>query len=330
MEWTHLHAHLLAQAFESVLGEPHPGAMAFVRCLTPNAIEALGADTSFSPAGWQIFRVANETRDETRTITADQAVERRESKLGASLLLVDTELAGAGMDGIYSAAREVNETSLFQEAQRLAGGEITRRLSAASRRYSEQAVRRARGHGGMHGVSRWVEFDFLCRVAAGENGPGAYLHLLGLWPVLESEDASAANELNTSRMFVERLLGTAGSSLAPGARIEAIRLDRSSERETGDLERFLHAVDSKPLLAALGQLADKEHLWVGSLRTERPADSIRGIELTSWRNRNGTIAKWAGLIEEGRAEEPPALILRPDADQSGRDAILDRQVGRID
>ena len=35
------------------------------------------------------------------------------------------------------------------------------------------------------------------------------------------------------------------------------------------------------------------------------------------------IAKWAGLIEEGRAEEPPALILRPDADQSGRDAILE-------
>ena len=101
-----------------------------------------------------------------------------------------------------------------------------------------------------------------------------------MWPVLDTEDSDATDALNTSRMFVERLLGVAGSSLPPVARIEALRLDRSSEREAGDLERFLHTADTKPLLAALEQLAEKEHLWFGALRTERPADSIRGIELT--------------------------------------------------
>ena len=323
MEWTPLHGRLLAQAFERVLGAPQPGAMAFVRCLTPDMIEALGADSSFAPTGWQVLRVADETRTEERTITADQAVERRESKGDASLLLIDTDRAGAGMDGIYSASREVDEATLFREAQRLAGNAITQRHSRADRLYAEQAVKRARGHGGLYGVSRRAEFDFLCRVAAGDRSPGAYLHLLGLWPVLDTDDSDETDALNTSRMFVERLLGVAGSSLPPAARIKALRLDRSSEREAGDLERFLHTADTKPLPAVLEQLADKEHLWIGVLRTERPADSIRGIELTSWRNRNGTIARWSGLIEEGENEDPPVLVLVPDADKGGPDTTLE-------
>ena len=323
VEWTHCHGRLLAHAFEGVLGTPQPGAMAFVRCLTPNVIEALGNDTSFLPAGWQVLRVADETRIEKRTIMADQAVERRESKLDASLLLVDTERAGAGMDGIYSAAREMEEVTLFQEAQRLAGAEVSRQHSSACRHFAERAVKKARGHRGMHGVSRWAEFDFLCRVAGGDRTPGAFLHLLGLWPILDSEDSNASDALNTSRTFVDRLLGTTGSIHAPAARIEAVRLDRSSEREIGDLERFLHSVDTKPLLTALEQLAERQHLWIGALQTERPADSIQSIELTLWRNRNGSIAKWSGLIEDGDADEPPALVLRPDADQSGRDTTLE-------
>ena len=117
MEWTPLHGRLLAQALERVLGTPQPGAMAFVRCLTPDVIEALGADPSFAPSDWQVLRVADETRTEQRTITADQAVERRESKGDALLLMIDTERAGAGMDGIYSASREVDEATLSREAQ---------------------------------------------------------------------------------------------------------------------------------------------------------------------------------------------------------------------
>ena len=66
---------------------------------------------------------------EDRAITADRAVELRETKAAPVLLLVDTARAGAGMDGIYSAAQEINEATLFNEALRLAGSEITQRLS---------------------------------------------------------------------------------------------------------------------------------------------------------------------------------------------------------
>ena len=40
-------------------------------------------------------------------------------------------------------------------------------------------------------------------------------------------------------------------------------------------------------------------------------------------NRNGTIARWSGLIEEGNDEEPPALVLKADADRGGPDTTLE-------
>ena len=104
--------------------------MAFVRCLTPDVVEALATDAAFAPRDWQVWRVADSDNESARTITADRAVEMRETKADAALLLVDTARAGAGMDGIYSAAREVDEASLFKEALRLAGREVTRQLSA--------------------------------------------------------------------------------------------------------------------------------------------------------------------------------------------------------
>src|SRR5438093_2900390 len=140
--WTELHARLLASAFEKVLGRADVGAMAFVRCLTPNIIEALARDTTFAPSGWQIWRVADEDGAKPRTLTADHAVELRESKGDAVLLLVDTALAGAGMDGIYSAALEVDERTLFAQALRLAGNEVTSRLSRQTRLQAERAIKK--------------------------------------------------------------------------------------------------------------------------------------------------------------------------------------------
>ena len=323
MEWTDLHGRLLARAFEELLDGPQPGAMAFVRCLTPDVVEALAMDKAFAPDGWRVLRVADEEHAEKRTIAADRAVEMRETKGEAVLLLVDTVHAGAGMDGIYSAAREVDETTLFQEATRLATREIEQDLLRTNQSYAKQAIGKARGYGGKYTVSRWSEFDFLCRIVAGGRPPGAYLHLLGLWPILDKEDDGFDELLNTSRMFVDRLLGPAGASFTPAARIEAVRLDPNSEGEAGDLERFLHSVDTKPLPDALKRLAENEALWIGNLRTEPPARSIQGIELVSWRNKGGTIARWSGLIDGEDADDPPAFILRPDAAASGRYSTLE-------
>jgi hypothetical protein len=135
MEWTNLHATILGQSFAKVLGRAERGSLAFVRCLTSDIVEALARDMDFAPLNWEVLCVADADNDGTRTITADRAVEMREAKAAALLLLVDTARAGAGMDGIYSASREVDEASLFGEALRLARREVTRQLSSKHRDY---------------------------------------------------------------------------------------------------------------------------------------------------------------------------------------------------
>ena len=146
------------------------------------------------------------------------------------------------------------------------------------------------------------------------------MYHLGLWPVKESETSEG---LDISRIFVEGLLGTAVSGLTPARRIEALRLLNPSEQQLGDLEHFLRSAATKPLLPVLTELADKEHLWVNALQIAGATQIIQSIELASWRNNTGRIARWSGLIEEvipHREEddkEPPVLILKPDAEKTG-------------
>ena len=310
MEWTELNGSLLGRAFGRILGRPEPGAMAFVRCLAPDVVAFLAADTAFAPAGWRVLRVADTDDEANRTTDADTAVEVRETKGDATLLLVDTKRAGAGMDGIYSAAREVGEAELFAEAKRFAGAEVTSRLSSAHRAYAERALRRAQGVGRHDSVSPWVEFDFLCRVAAHQRHPGGYLYLLGLWPVAAAEGGDAGAELAASRRFVDRLLGVAAAGLTVRARIASLRIATAGE-EFHALERFLAEAATRPLRDALQKLADQPHLWVGSLPVH-PSDDIQSIELMLWRNQKGKIAKWSGLVEPSETEAPE-LVLKPDA-----------------
>ncbi|HKZ85884.1 MAG TPA: ATP-binding protein [Anaerolineae bacterium] len=317
MVWTELYGRLVAKAFEKVLGRPDQGAMAFVRCLTPDVVEALAGDTTFAPSAWRVWRVADVEDAKTRTITADRAVELRESKDEAVLLLVDTARAGAGMDSIYSAAQEVDENSLFHQALRQARDEVTSRLSREIREYADRAIKKARGFGHRFRVSPWTEFDFLARIAAERRHPGELLYLLGLWPVKQDDEANPDDGLNDSRLFVDRLLGTAVAGLTPAQRIEALKLLNPSEGQITDLERFLRSAATKPLLPALAELADKAHLWVRALRVEGAAQNIQSIELVPWRTHTERIAKWSGLSGGDDAGDPPELVLNPDADKTG-------------
>jgi DNA phosphorothioation-dependent restriction protein DptH len=317
MLFNDLHARLLSSTFERVLGKRDPGSVAFVRCLTTDIVEALATDKMFSPSCWDVWRVADFDAAQDRTITADRAVELRETKAAPVLLLVDTARAGAGMDGIYSAAQEIDEETLFGEALRLAGSEITQRLSRSDRLYSEHGIKKARGFGHRFSISPWTEFDFLVRIGAEERHPGELLYLLGLWPVKEQDDADPRRGLDASRMFVDRLLGTSVAGFTPAQRIDSLRLLDPSKEQVADLEWFLRSAATKPFLTALAELADKPHLWINVLRLEGSTQDIQSIELMPWRTNTGRIARWSGLSEAEDGDDPPVLILDPEADRTG-------------
>jgi hypothetical protein len=316
-----VHAKLLSKAFETVLGEPAAGSVAFVRCLTPDIVEGLANAPAFKPESWAVWRVADASDLQRRVISADRAVELREEKGPATLLLVDTAGAGAGMDGIYSAAREVNENDLFKEALPLAEREVKSRLDIKHKQYCQAAIKRARGKGRRFSISKWREFDFLCQIAAERRHPGEYLHLLGMWPVCDPQEDNDWVSLGLAQTFVDRLLGATVSGLSATRRIDSLRLLNPSDQQRKELENFLRSASTKLLTDALAELGTRNELreiWIGPLHVEGSANSIQKIELASWRTRTDRIAKWSGLIEENEApEEPPRFLLSLDADRTG-------------
>ncbi len=317
MIWTEHHATILSIAFEKLLGKPDSGSIAFVRCLSSEVVEAMAGDLAFVPKSWLVRRVSNTTDVKNRTITADQAVELREDKREPLLLLVDTEGAGAGMDGIYSAAREVDEASLFKAANNEAGNRVKKALSGKDRKLAEQAVKKARGQGQLHSIPPWTEFDFLVRVAAEARSPLELLHLLGMWPIAADGDG-AAERLDLSRRFIDQLLGVAAARLTPAQRIASLSMLQPTKDQDAALKTLLREADLMTRKDAMGKLAERKDLWIGPLKVEGSRVAIDRITLVSWRTRAGTLAKWSGLVEDADSEQTdaPRFLLDPDADNT--------------
>ena len=307
---TNEHIDVLSTTLETLLGRAEPGAMAYIRCLPPELVTALATAPAFAPSGWTVYRVADGSDASARTISADQAVELRESKTEPVLLLVDTERAGAGMDGIYSAAREIDEQSLFAEACRLAAKEVTKRCSRTARQQAEQALRLVRRRNYHVTVPPWAEFDYLVRLAAHQCFPGTLLHLLGLWPVAEQHGGQTdwGTSLDLSRLFVQRLLlrPTTGKLEAaiPGMRIAFRDGDQHAE-----LESFLSTAASRSLFDAVAALANRPRLWIHTLPVVRHPLEIQQIDLVPWRNRTGHLTGWSGLRPDLDPVDPPLFVL---------------------
>ncbi|HQH74658.1 MAG TPA: hypothetical protein PK360_21455, partial [bacterium] len=317
MTISELHARIFGKALENLLKASNPGTMAYIRCLTSDIVRELVDQDSFQIKKWRIWRVADEIDENTRTLTADRAVEIRESKSGSTLLLVDTAKTGAGMDGIYSAAREIMEKELFDKAISLAKSEITKRHNKSTRQFVESAIKTARARNRWIILSPWSEFDFSIRAALNNSHPGALVHRVGLWPMRIEENDDEDESLPLSSSFVNRLLGPRSSSLTPAARIEALRLLQPTEQQLRELEDFLRAATVKPLLEALAGLADKPSLWINALRVESSAGTIQGLEIVSWRSNTGKILRWSGLTDPQDPEAPPEFVMKPDAETAG-------------
>lgn len=164
---TERHARLLAEALTKMLGAAERRNLAYLRCLPGDVVDALPTHSSFTVEGNAIFAVTDQAELTQRQLTADQAVERREDKDQALLLLIDPHRAGAGLDGIYSAGREITERDLFEKAI----GHARENLKWGLRGFGRKAVRVARRIGQRPLLTPWEEFDFLVELGQSDR-PG--------------------------------------------------------------------------------------------------------------------------------------------------------------
>jgi hypothetical protein len=281
------HIQLLALGISDLLGQPAKGTVAFLRCLPSLSIEALAASNEFLVAGFSIFGVIDRQDESCRLITADRAVELREDKGDSILLLIDPHRAGAGLDGIYNAGREISEAELFNAAIGLVRKELPRGYA----RFSRTAVALARRIGQRSMVTPWQEFDFL---VAALDSPGTAVACLGLWPIL-CESAPGTQVVQVSWELVDRLLVDRTIGLTPQAKVAALMLDDSDGKQAVELERFLRENTNANPGTVVARLLTYPSLWLGALKPQFSGGELREIELISWRDRAGRMLKWSGL-----------------------------------
>jgi DNA phosphorothioation-dependent restriction protein DptH len=302
----------LTSAFKKLLGRATPGSMAFVRCLPPEAVSSLAAEPRFDLSPWKVAAVTDQFDSTGRQITADVAVEWREDKSDPVLLIVDMDKAGAGMDGIYSAARELTEGVLFDTCIRLAND----RLPHGCKRFAEAARKKARRAARNQSLSPWQEFAYLCRATAGQHVLGSALPEIGLWPI-DTDVQLEESDLDRSLRLVERLLPRQGNRLSPDARVAALQLSSMQSNDARDLVKFLGEAESRSSLEALRLLEAKENLWINRLKPGVfETQSLLGIGWVPWRGKAGKLLSWPGLIENG--DERLELHLR-SANTNGDD-----------
>jgi len=298
--------------------------MAFLRCLSSEVVQQLFIDDSFSVKDWRVFRVADESplNLSRGTITADQAVEYREDKGKPMLLVVDTALAGAGMDGIYSAATEVIEAELFDDLRGAALRKISQSQGREARDFARQSVVKARSAGNPVGVSAWTEFDFYVSILDSDDSPGSHLWKLGLWPVAAGEESVSNSAFDVSKLFFNQLLGPEVASRPPRERIAALRLLDPTVEQVTELTQYLSAAATRPLSTSLQILATKPQLWINSLKLQSGSDQVKSLAMVSWWGRQGKLVGWSGLVEEDE-DSPPAFILDPKAAENGNYSKLE-------
>jgi hypothetical protein len=291
---------------ERLLGRGTDGDLAFTRAFSHDDIQQILAAGICAVSEWQVIAVGSTSGD--GWITADQAVELRESKGTATFLLIDAHTAGAGMDGIYSAAREIDEKTLFKEAISI----LHKSTERAWRDFAEEAIKRARRLGGRrNSTSLRQEFEFFGLISQKPKEGGQLVHLLGLWPVVGDTAVESGNLLGQSALMVEKLLMPPATSQAPAMRISGLVLSQPSPDQIAALEQVLRNSGSQPRAVVLETVAKSSALWLGNLRPAFLDSSLAEIDIVSWRRPNDNLWAWSGL-RSMPDENLPHLIIDPE------------------
>jgi DNA phosphorothioation-dependent restriction protein DptH len=282
---------VLRDAFNALLGAAQPGAMAFVRCLPEDAVLALAADPAFRLDGWQIAAVTSEPDPQARRITAGQAVEWREAKSDPTLLLVDPQDSGPGMDGIYSASREIGESELFRQAVELA----RQRLPHRRKRFALEALRKAGWQKRRRPLAPWAALRYLCLACDDDAALGGALTNIGFWPVAVGDNPDHA-DLEHSGLLVERLLPVHGTRILPEQRVESLSLDAGQREGAQHLVQTLSRMEGAQRSEVLEAIGGEPGLWLNRLRPGIfDRSRLQSISIRSWRQQNGKLYRWSGL-----------------------------------
>ena len=292
---------LLNAVFVDLIGPATTGNVTFCRCLAPSVVEALSSSAEFAPPDWEVKAVVEIADISRRWITSDQAVEMREDKGGAILLLIDVGRAGAGMDGIYSASRELTEDMLFKQTRTLVKREVGRELFAKA----ELAITQVRYVGERKSLSKWQQIEFFATLYGQPKEFGRSVSALGLWPIRGEADAIGDRDLQISARMIDRLFLGSGNASTPAERVQALLLEDSKEEQEIGLQRLVRKAARSPLSDVVEQVVSQPNLWLNAIKPRFLNQQLQNVTIRPWRDKKGKIGKWSGLADGN----PPQFLL---------------------
>jgi DNA phosphorothioation-dependent restriction protein DptH len=295
---------LLNRVFTELAGNPSDGNVTFCRCLSPSVVESLSMELRFEPVGWDVRAVVNEKDNARRFITSDEAVEIRENKGKAILLLIDVLRAGAGMDGIYSASRELTEDMIFHQAQIVTRREVGRELFEKA----EVALKQVRYVGERKSLSKWQQIQFFAALCSNPNDFGRAIALLGLWPIQGDAQTISDRNLQISARMIDRLFLGSGNARTPSERVESLLLKDATPPQEVGLQQIVREAARKPLADVIAQVVENPSIWLGEIQPEFMSQQLRRLRIKPWRNPKGSVGKWSGLADG----VPPQFLLSND------------------
>lgn len=288
-----IQAELFTTTFIKLLGIPTEGTKVYIKCLRPEVIQQLCASSAFNIPEWSIYGVVEQTDINVRLIAADHAVEVREDKTTRTLFLIDVSTAGAGMDGIYNAGRELGEKEVFDAANEEARGQIPHGFQG----FCKKAVAKARRIGRHNTISPWREFEFYSNCKDMDSISPA-LSLLSLWPI-KFEGKPNVDDIDKSISLVERLLLQRRANTTAESLVEGLMLIEPTEQQRKDLIQFVRECSNLSLIDAIEKLKVMSHLWLNNLKPGIfDQNTIQQIEIVPWRGRNDRPSAWSGLIKD--------------------------------
>ncbi len=251
-------------------------------------------------SGWDLYLVDDKPNMRNSfMILGDNAVELREAKEKALILVINDRHQESGLDGIFSAGKEISEANLIDEYRK----ELLRssplkayvKLVELAIKYSKEvatAVGRLESIGLIEQSSNLSEFL-------------EKLWLIGLWPIAGDTPPNLIDGyLEISKLLVRDLIRVSSNSAMPTDRLRSLDIvPNENEDDLLEVSRFISECDKGRIQDAF--LADPldSKFFIGNWKLELlEQDEVSEIFIESWRGSNGKATTWSGLSQDTNGE----------------------------
>ncbi len=263
------------------------GNICFIRCIPEDIINEIRASGIEDIKGWNLY-IISEKNHTHQDISSDKAVELREKKDSDIIFMIEDERAvGAGMDGIYSASREITENELYNEAINAANKQLKNDLI----KIVDLAGKKAKLFSNHLTYTPFLDLLVRTRCINDDKKAGYYLCKFGYWPIklkekIEKFDLELSSQM-VHRLFFNNNLITArqkvNSLLIKEKKMEQKLIDHL-DSTAGDFWKDI-----------LEGLRNSEDLWINNINPEFLGKEIKEIKILPWKSKNGKPKSFSGL-----------------------------------